>query len=511
MIQLPEKISKEVEDYIKEKKLPKAKADKLRKEVLDSYEKKLYSPEEAMGIIAAQSLSEPATQMTMRTYHFAGTAGIQVTLGLPRLLEIYDAKKEPDTPAMTIYIKKKYQKEAEITKIAEIIKEVKLKDIVTTSVMDIINLVVKFKLNEEKLKRLGLELKKVPSKIKIKNINVSLNKNELSVASKKENVNMHKLRYKILESHVSGIKNISQIIVQKDEIGEWVIHTLGSNLKKVCDIEGVDGTQTTTNNIFEIYDVFGIEAARNAIIKESMHTIEEQGLGVDIRYVMLLADLMTSRGGIMGIGRYGIAGNKPSILARASFEETKKHVVEGAVKGISDNLSGSVENIIMNKVAPMGTGSFTLVGKVPKIPADLKKMYEKQAEEAKKRREAAEEERKRRMEEVRLAMEAEERGEMPSEETKEEKEESKKEESDDKEKPKKKVSKQSKSSEKKAEEKEDEKPAKKKKAASSKKSSKKGKEVKEKKEKPKKKSKEKKTKTKVSEKKTKKTQKNKKK
>ncbi|NOX71251.1 MAG: DNA-directed RNA polymerase subunit A'' [Candidatus Micrarchaeota archaeon] len=423
-IKFPKKLDEEIGEYIKKNKLSGQKAKKLKERILEEYKKRLYYPEEPVGIITAQSLSEPATQMTMRTYHFAGTAGIQVTLGLPRLLEIFDAKKEPETPTMTIYIDKKYQNEAKITKIAGMIKEVKLKDVVTTSVMDILNLVIKFKLNKEKLSDLGIEMKKIPSKVKLKNIDMSIERDTLIVTAKKENTNIHKLRYKILESHVSGIKNISQVIVTKNENAEWVISTLGSNLKKVCEIEGVDPTRTTTNNIFEIYNVFGVEAARNAIIKEAMHTIEEQGLGVDIRYVMLLADLMTYKGTIMGIGRYGIAGNKPSVLARASFEETKKHLVEAAIKGIKDTLEGSVENIIMNKVAPMGTGSFTLVGKLPKMPESLKKEYEKKAKKLAEDREKAEIERKRRIEDA-LKAEQEEQQDINDEEVREEKEKDK--------------------------------------------------------------------------------------
>ncbi|MBN2101996.1 MAG: DNA-directed RNA polymerase subunit A'' [Candidatus Aenigmarchaeota archaeon] len=403
MMKLPEKIEQQVEEFAKEKKMTPDKKKKLHEEVMTAYKMMLYSPEEAIGIIAAQSLSEPATQMTMRTYHFAGTAGIQVTLGLPRILEIFDAKKEPETPAMTIYIDKKHQTEPKVTHIAEMIKEVKLKDVVTTSIMDVINMVVKFRLNDEKIKRLEIDIKKVSSKIKIKNIEIGVQGKDLVVTSKKENINIHKLRYKILESHVSGIKNISQVIIQKDEFDEWVIHTLGSNLKKVCEIEGVDGTRTTTNNIFEIKEVFGIEAARNAIIKEAMHTIEEQGLGVDIRYVMLLADIMTFNEKIMGIGRYGIAGHKHSIIARASFEETKKHLIDAAVKGLKDDLSGSVENIIMNKVAPMGTGSFTLIGSLPKVPSEIKKEYEKIEKEMTKRREEVEAERLKVLEEQKQA------------------------------------------------------------------------------------------------------------
>jgi DNA-directed RNA polymerase subunit A" len=202
------------------------------------------------------------------------------------------------------------------------------------------------------------------------------------VTSKKtENINLHKLKYKVLESHIKGVKGISHVIVSRDENDEWNISTLGSNLKKIFEIEGVDPDRTMSNNIFEIYDVLGIEAARNAIIREAINTVEEQGLGVDIRYVTLLADLMTSTGRIMGIGRYGIAGNKESVIARMAFEETKKHIITASIDGLRDPLRGHVENIIMNQVIPMGTGAFRLVGKIPKVSL---KEQPKQRQKAKK-------------------------------------------------------------------------------------------------------------------------------
>jgi len=138
---------------------------------------------------------------------------------------------------------------------------------------------------------------------------------------------------------------------------------------------------------------------------------------------MLLADIMTFTERIMGIGRYGIAGHKHSIIARASFEETKKHLIDAAVRGIRDDLSGSVENIIMNKVAPMGTGSFTLIGKLPKIPSDIRKEYEKMEKELKEKKEVAEAERVKILEEP----QAKETEEVSEEEPKEEKEKPEKE------------------------------------------------------------------------------------
>lgn len=374
--ELPIRIREEVEEYSREQGL---ETSRVMEEVTSLYNRMFYDPEEAVGVVTAQSLSEPATQMTMRTYHFAGTAGIQVTLGLPRLIEIYDAKKSPETPSMTIYLQPDFNSQEKTVEVAKRIKEVKLKDFVVNDVIDLINLTIKASINMKKLKKFGLEMKDIVKRIKIKNIDIETEGSNVIVTSKKtENVNIHKLKYKVLESHIKGVKGISHVIVSKDEKGEWNISTLGSNLKKIFDIEGVDANRTLSNNIFEIYDLLGVEAARNAIIREAVNTVEEQGLGVDIRYVTLLADLMTSEGIVMGIGRYGVAGNKESVIARMAFEETKKHIIAASIGGMKDPLRGHVENIIMNQVIPMGTGAFRLLGKIPKG-------YPKQAGDSKKK------------------------------------------------------------------------------------------------------------------------------
>jgi DNA-directed RNA polymerase subunit A" len=374
MDKLPQKIREEIENYCKRKGLNEEKKKEVIEKIKQFYKKALWYPEEAVGVVAAQSLSEPATQMTMRTYHFAGTAGIQVTLGLPRLSEIFDAKKEPETPSMTIYLKEGYNTEEKAIEVAKKIKEVKLKDFVIGDVIDLIDMKITFSLDVEKLKRFEMGPEDLTKQIKLKNVDIEIIKNKELVATPKktEGLSLHKLKYKLLDAHIKGIKNITHVIVTKDNSGEWIISTLGSNLKKVLSIEGVDPTRTTCNNPFEIYEVLGIEAARNAIIKEAVETINEQGLGVDIRYVSLLADLMTSTGRIMGIGRYGIAGNKDSVLARMAFEETKKHIISASVEGVRDPLKGHVENIIVNQIIPIGTGAFTLVGRIPEIKEEGK-------------------------------------------------------------------------------------------------------------------------------------------
>ncbi len=378
MIELPKSILQEVMEYAEKKKLSEEKKKKLIERVKEIYKRITYDPEEPIGVVTAQSLSEPATQMTMRTYHFAGTAGIQVTLGLPRLIEIFDARKEPKTPTMTIYIKKEYQDLEKVKKIAEQIREVKAKDVIISTTVDLTELYVRCKLDFKKLEKLGIPREKAHKIIKMRNVETILEGDELIVKPKNPDLKtIHKLKYAVLESHIKGIKGISQVLVTKED-DEWIITTLGSNLAKVFEIEGVDYTRTYTNNIFEIYEVLGIEAARNAIMKQSKYTIEEQGLGIDIRYIMLLADLMTVDGKIKAIGRYGIAGQKASVLVRASFEETKKHLIGASIRNEKDPLKGTIENIIMNQIAPIGTGAFELVGK---IPSAIRRKEEKKKKE----------------------------------------------------------------------------------------------------------------------------------
>jgi len=367
MDKMPPGLREEIEQFIEKKKLSPSQKEKVVAAIRELYDNSRYDPQEPMGVVCAQSLSEPATQMTMRTYHFAGTAGIQVTLGLPRMMEIFDARKEPRTPTMRVYIMEDYQDIEKVKKIAEQVKEIKAKDVILSTTVDLTELQVKCKLNLKKLEDMGVPKEKAGKIIKMRNVDMSQDGDDVVVIkSKKADLKtMHKLKYSILESHVKGIKGITQVVVSKDEQGEWVINTLGSNLKKVFDIEGVDYTRTYSNNMFEILDVLGIEAARNVIIKQAQYTMEEQGLGVDPRYVMLLADLMSVQGDIRAIGRYGISGQKASVLVRASFEETKKHFTTAAIRGESDPLKGTVENIMINQIAPIGTGAFDLIGRIP--------------------------------------------------------------------------------------------------------------------------------------------------
>jgi len=165
----------------------------------------------------------------------------------------------------------------------------------------------------------------------------------------------------IKNAKIKGIDGIKRAIIRRRGADGWVIFTEGSNLKEVLNIPMVDRSRTVTNSIQEICDVLGIEAARNSIIKEAHHTLSEQGLNVDIRHIMLVADLMTNDGDVRAIGRHGISGKKSSVLARAAFEITSAHLLHAAIVGEVDNLDGVAENIIVGQPVTLGTGAVKLV------------------------------------------------------------------------------------------------------------------------------------------------------
>ena len=144
------------------------------------------------------------------------------------------------------------------------------------------------------------------------------------------------------------------------ETGEYYISTIGSNLSKVSEYAGVDRGRTYTNNITEIHDYLGIEAARQAIINEMLLTLEGAGLDVDVRHLLMVADVMTSEGEVRAIGRHGVSGTKHSILARSAFEVTVTHLLRAGIIGERDELRGVTENIIVGQPVSLGTGSVDL-------------------------------------------------------------------------------------------------------------------------------------------------------
>lgn len=354
---LPPKMLEELESDCPQNKLAKA-----AKQVYEEYSRSRIEPGEAVGIIGAESIGEPGTQMTLNTFHFAGVAEMNVTMGLPRIIEILDGRKEIATPAMEVYLKSPYNKSPDVKKLALALKETKLGEIVSEFVINIVESRLDALLNEKKMKDIGITTVKLQSEIKkrIKGVSVKMeDANTLSFKLKgKEERNLneiYKLKEKAKECYVKGIKGVVQVLPVKRK-DEYIILTSGTNLAKVMELEFVDATRTTCNDIHEIADVLGIEAARQAIIDEVQKVIEAQGLNVDIRHIMLASDTMCQSGHIKGITRYGVVSEKASVLARASFETPIKHVINAALMGEVDNLNSVVENVMLNQLVPVGTG-----------------------------------------------------------------------------------------------------------------------------------------------------------
>ena len=320
---------------------------------------------EAVGTVAAQSVGEPGTQMTMRTFHYAGVTELNVTLGLPRLIEIVDARKEIATPTMDIYFDEERRNDEEFVRtLANQIGKSTINDILSDFNLNYGTMEVEAVLDNKKIeeKRLDREeivevIEKTFKKSTITNDHVIIPSQKSDKSDSKFEIReLRLLADKVRDLQISGIKGIGKVIIRKDDT-EWIIHTEGSNLKEILDMEGIDHVRTTTNNIHEIGEVLGIEAARQSIINEAQNTLSEQGLSVDVRHIMLVADIMTSEGVVKSIGRHGISGEKSSVLARAAFEETGKHLLRASIRGEVDDLTGIIENIIIGQPIPLGTGS----------------------------------------------------------------------------------------------------------------------------------------------------------
>ena len=371
---LPKRILEDIKDYIEKKgSMNQAKLKKILDNTVEEYENAKVQSGEAVGVIAAESIGEPGTQMTLNTFHFAGVAEMNVTLGLPRIIEILDGRKQIKTPAMEIYLKPPYSKGKGIREFAVSLKETKLNDVALEFSISLLDSEIEVKLDKEKMKNLGLTNSQVISSFskQLKGFTVKDNKDSilLKSRSKEESLNeVYKAKEKIKDIHITGVKDINQVLpVKRGE--EYIIVTSGSNLSEVLQLEGIDTFRTTTNNIFEIWEVLGVEAARQAIINEVFKVIENQGFNVDIRHIMLVADTMCVSGSIKGITRYGVVSEKASALARASFETPIKHIINAALVGEVDQLNSVVENVMLNQAVPVGTGVPDLIMK----PKDGKK------------------------------------------------------------------------------------------------------------------------------------------
>lgn len=366
---IPGAILKELKKNVSEFNLNQKQTKEVLEKTKKAYFESRINPGEAIGVITAESFGEPSTQMILNVFHFAGVSEVQVTSGLPRLIEICDARKEIKTPSMEIYLKKEYCIDLDkVRKIALQIKETKLEEVVSEIIVDLMKSSIELNLNKSKLSDIGMTSKSLCEVLSssLKNISIKeTGSGRIFIKLKEEGdfSGVYKLKEKIKNIPIKGVKGIKQILPIKKG-NEFIVLTAGTNLKEVLKLKEVDGTRTITNDIFEVNEVLGIEATRHAIIKETLKIIEDQGLDIDIRHLMFLADTMTASGKIKGVTRSGISSEKESVLARASFETPIKHLVNASLIGEKDLLNSVIENVILNQPVPLGTGLPDLIAKM---------------------------------------------------------------------------------------------------------------------------------------------------
>ncbi|EZG50618.1 DNA-directed RNA polymerase [Gregarina niphandrodes] len=369
------------------------------------YNRALIEPGEAVGAIGAQSIGEPGTQMTLKTFHFAGVASMNVTLGVPRIKEIINAASKIGTPILTVplALNKNSFSFAQMVKgqlqcvsLGQVCRYVK-------QVLSPEGAWVVVRLSKDAIQNNFLEVdaERVCAKIleqgtvgKLKmreGLIEIVHKYKLIVKPPGTREGVNGLSFQLtalMDSlpHVSvcGMKTVRRCIVQtkskgngekgngekgngEEELNEYSLAVEGEGLRQIMGVEGVDGNRVGCNSIMEVKDVLGIEAARQVIISEIKGCMDAYSMDIDIRHMLLLGDVMTFRGEVLGISRHGIQKMRASVLCLASFEETNEHLFEAAVHRKSEHVKGVSEAIILGSRVAVGTGAFDVLQKPPGV------------------------------------------------------------------------------------------------------------------------------------------------
>ncbi|KAI1089904.1 beta and beta-prime subunits of DNA dependent RNA-polymerase [Rostrohypoxylon terebratum] len=389
------------------------------------------SPGEMCGAIAAQSIGEPATQMTLNTFHFTGISSKNVTLGVPRLKEILNVASNIKTPSMLVYLDGSTTQEhaktlrsvvehtnlRSVTAMTEIYYDPEIdstqipedEDFVTSYFLlpdDSMpdqdrqsRWLLRFVLDRQKMLDKGLTVEDVairlreeyPSDLAVICSDNNADQQVIRIRpmpedkddaekSIEDDVMLKRLGEHLLENlTLRGIKGIERAFLNKgtriavDSSGaliqakdnplceEWYLDTQGTALREVLAIPGVDSRRTTTNDLWQTVDVFGIEAARLSLLNELRRVLAFDGSYVNERHLALLVDVMTYRGSIAAVTRHGINRADTGALMRCSFEETVEILLEAAAMGELDDCRGISENVMLGQLAPMGTGHMDIL------------------------------------------------------------------------------------------------------------------------------------------------------
>ncbi|CAI8603101.1 unnamed protein product [Vicia faba] len=326
-----------------------------------------------IGAIGAHSIGEPGTQMTLKTFHFAGVASMNVTLGVPRIIEIINGAPNIKTPIITAILErddnaniaKVVKGRIEKTNLGQVAKSIQ---VVYTSRSAAILISLDMKIIEDAHLNIDANTVKqsiLQSGLKLKSENIKvLDMKKLQVdprvASRSEILfQLNNLKNLLPLVVVKGVKTVERAVleIKKEKKPEtYNLLVEGKGLKEVMGIEGVNGHRTVSNHIIEMMNILGIEAARYCIIEQIQYTMKSHGMSIDVRHIMLLADMMTVRGQVLGMTRHGIQKMGRSSLMLASFESSTDYLFDAALRGKGDPIDGVSDCIIMGKPIHIGTG-----------------------------------------------------------------------------------------------------------------------------------------------------------
>jgi DNA-directed RNA polymerase III subunit RPC1 len=333
-------------------------------------------PGTAVGAIGAQSIGEPGTQMTLKTFHFAGVASMNITLGVPRIKEIINASQTINTPIITaelvssddITVARIVKGRIERTTLGEVcnfIKEVYRKDQVYISVQLDKDLISKLQLDLDVNSVRNSIINTPKLRLKEKDVLVvSDDRLHVYIPSRVSGdlyFQMNSLKRQLPHVVVQGISSIKRAVIHQKDDKTYQLLVEGSDLLSVMTTAGIDGRRTTCNHVMAVEKVLGIEAARKTVASEIQYTMASHGMSIDSRHVALLADVMSFRGEILGITRFGIGKMKTSAIMLASFEKTVDHLFDAALYKTRDDVVGVSECVIMGMPVPLGTGLFGLL------------------------------------------------------------------------------------------------------------------------------------------------------
>ena len=387
---------------------------KLEEKIIDNFYKSIISTGENVGILTAQSIGERQTQMTLNTFHSAGLAIKTVTVGVPRFSELLNTTKNPKNCSCEIYFKSCNNSIQELrNKIGSTITEIYFKKLIKSysicknkkkelwyphfykiyNKKNLYKHCISFKLNIDVMYEFKLNFKDIVNKIEneyedllcifspiSKNqLDIFVNTNEINLTSdilyiNKDNYIDIYIKEIVLPNLnkilIAGIEGITNIYFKKDELdnSKWAIETSGTNLFKLLAHQNIDISRTFSNDMWEIYEIFGIEAVRQFLIDEFKNVVSSDGTYIDKRHILLLVDIMTFSGNITSISRYGMRKSQAGPLTKCSFEESLDNLINSCLFCDKEEINGVSASIMCGKRPAIGTGVCQLIPDVSNFP-----------------------------------------------------------------------------------------------------------------------------------------------